>query len=116
MSMATKREITKKFAREYGRASKRAEGRMLDEVSAAMGWSRANARRQLRAAAVRSGHASAVKRKPRARTYGYDTLKVLQLIWTLIGEPCGKYLAPIMVDTLATLERFGELEPVTSRL
>ena len=114
--MATKREITKKFAREYGRASKRAKGRMLDEVSATMGWSRANARRQLKAAGERRGPAAAVKRKPRPRTYGYDTLKVLQLIWTLIGEPCGKYLAPIMVESLATLERFGELEPVTSRL
>lgn len=116
MSMSTKKEITKKFGREYARSSKKVKGRLRDEVTAAMGWSRANARRQLRAAAVRSGHASAVKRKPRARTYGYDTLKVLQLIWTLIGEPCGKYLAPIMADTLATLERFGELEPVASRL
>ena len=114
--MSTKKEITKKFGREYARSSKKVKGRLLDEVTAAMGWSRANARRQLRAAAVRSGHASAVKRKPRARTYGYDTLKVLQLIWTLIGEPCGKYLAPIMADTLAKLERFGELEPVASRL
>src|SRR5665811_106027 len=116
LSVATKKEITKKLAREYGRASKKAKGRMLDEVSATMGWSRANARRQLKAAGVRKGHASAVKRKPRPRTYGYDTLKVLQLIWTLIGEPCGKYLAPIMGDTLATLERFGELEPVAGRL
>ena len=114
--MATKREITKKFAREYGRASKKAKGRMLDEVSATMGWSRANARRQLRAAGVRRGPAAAVKRKPRPRTYGYDTLKVLQLIWMLIGEPCGKYLAAIMAESLATLERFGELEPVESRL
>jgi len=116
LSMSTRREITKKFGREYARSSKKAKGRLLDEVMATMGWSRANARRQLRAAAVRKGHASAVKRKPRPRTYGYDTLKVLQLIWTLIGEPCGKYLAPIMGDTLATLERFGELEPVAGRL
>ena len=54
--------------------------------------------------------------QPRPRTYGYDTLKVLQLIWMLTGEPCGKYLAAIMVESLATLERFGELEPVASRL
>ena len=65
---------------------------------------------------MRKGPASTAKRKPRPRTYGYDTLKVLQLIWTLIGEPCGKYLAPIMADTLATLERFGELKPVAGQL
>ena len=85
---------------------------MLDEMSATMEWSRTNARRQLKRAAVRKGPASAAKRKPRPRTYGYDTLKVLQLIW----EPCGKYPAPIMVDTLATLERFGELEPGADQL
>src|SRR5664279_5981896 len=116
LSMSTRREITKKFGREYARSSKKAKGRLLDEVMATMGWSRANARRQLRAAAVRKGHASAVKRKPRPRTYGYDKLKVLQLIWTLIGEPCGKYLAPIMGCLLYTLERFGELKPVAGRL
>ena len=55
-------------------------------------------------------------RRPRPRTYGYDTLKVLVQVWTLIGEPCGKYLAPIMADSLAQLEAFAELEPVIDRL
>ncbi len=114
--MATKKEITKIRAREYRRASKKEKGKILDELTATMGWSRANARRQLAAAGRRKGPASAVARRPRPRTYGYDTLKVLQLIWTLIGEPCGKYLAPIMAQTLASLERFGELKPVSGRL
>ena len=109
--MSTKREITKKLALEYARSPKRAKGRMLDEVTATMGWSRANARRQLKAASVRKGHASAVKRKPRPRTYGYDTLKVLQLIWTLIGEPCGKYLAPIKHPLLQGVHQTGARPP-----
>ena len=71
--MATRHEITKKYAKEYERASKKGKGRVLDELVTVTGWSRANARR--------------------ARTYGYDTLKVLIEVWTLIGEPCGKYLA-----------------------
>jgi hypothetical protein len=116
LSMATKREITKQKAREYERASKKEKGRILDELAATIGWSRANARRQLKAAGKRKGPASAVERKPKPRTYGYDTLKVLQLVWTLSGEPCGKYLAPIMVDMLESLERFGELKPVEHRL
>ncbi len=37
-------------------------------------------------------------------------------MWALIGEPCGKYLAPIMAPTLAQLETFGELEAVADRL
>ena len=89
---------------------------MLDELVAVTGWSRANARRATAAAGKRRGPARAVQRKQRARTYGYDTLKVLIEVWTLIGEPCGKYLAPIMAATLAQLEAFGELDKVAGRL
>ena len=114
--MATRHEITKKYAREYGRASKKDKGRVLDELVAVTGWSRANARRAIVAAAKRKGPARAVRRRPRTRTYGYDTLKALIEVWTLIGEPCGKYLAPIMTATLAQLEAFGELGKVADRL
>ena len=37
-------------------------------------------------------------------------------MWALIGEPCGKYLAPIMAPTLAQLEAFGGLGKVAERL
>ncbi|MEO8828385.1 transposase family protein [Lapillicoccus sp.] len=114
--MATRHEITKRYAKEYARASKKGRGRMLDELVAVTGWSRANARRATAAAAKRRGPARAAQRKPRARTYGYDTLKVLVEVSTLIGEPCGKYLAPIMAATLAQLEAFGELDKVAGRL
>ncbi len=89
---------------------------MLDELMGPTGWSRANARRAVAAAGRRRGPARAVVRKPRAPTYGYDTLKVLIEVWTLIGEPCGKYLAPIMAATVAKLEAFGELGAVQDRL
>ena len=88
----------------------------MDELVAVTGWSRANARRAITAAAKRKGPARSVRRKPRARTSGYDTLKVLIEVWTLIGEPCGKYLAPIMAATVAQLEAFGELDQVAGRL
>ena len=45
--MAARREITKKYAREYQRATKKDKGRMLDELCGATGWSRANARRAI---------------------------------------------------------------------
>jgi len=80
------------------------------------GWSRANARRAIAAASKRRGPARAVVRKPRAATYGYDTLKVLIQVRTVLGEPCGKYLAPIMEASLAQLEGFGELDQVAARL
>ena len=37
VSMSTKREITKKYARGYGSESKKARGRMLDELAATTG-------------------------------------------------------------------------------
>ena len=116
LTMAARREITKKYARTYASAAKKDKGRMLDELVAVTGWSRANTRRAIATAAKRKGSARAVVRKPRAPTYGYDTLKVLIEIWTLVGEPCGKYLAPIMASTLAQLEAFGELAAVAGRL
>ena len=64
LSMAARKEITKKYAREYVKATKKDRGR-------------------------RKGAARTQVRKPRAPTYGYDVLKVLIEVWTLIGEPCG---------------------------
>lgn len=110
MSMSARREITKKHAAEYARASKKAKGVMLDQLVATTGWSRANARRALTAAKARNGPARAVKRKPRGVTYGYDTLKLLIQIWSLAGRPSGKYLAATMGIWLPKLEQHGELD------
>ena len=49
--MAARREITKKYALAYQRASKKDKGRLLDELVAVTGWSRANARRAVGTAA-----------------------------------------------------------------
>ena len=114
--MATKRELTKVYAREYQRASKKTKGVMLDELCAATGWSRVNARRAIRQALARKGRAGQQPRKPRPRKYSYDALKVLEQVWTLSGEPCGKYLAPVMGDTLERLLRFRELGKVADRI
>ncbi len=75
---------------------------------AEVGWSRANARRQLHNALVRRGPAWAVKRKPRPRSYSYDTVLVLQRVWVIAGQPCGKYLAPAMTATLANMEAHAD--------
>ncbi len=110
LSMTTRREITKKYAREYAIASKKARGRMLDELVAATGWSRANARRQVSVAGKRRGPQRAVRRAPRPRTYGYDTLKLLIDVWMLAGQPSGKYLAATMGIWLPKLIEHGELD------
>lgn len=108
--MSARREITKKHAAEYARASKKAKGVLLDQLVATTGWSRANARRALATALQRKGPAQAVKRRPRPRTYGYDTLKLLIQVWNLAGRPSGKYLAATMSIWLPKLEQFEELD------
>lgn len=114
--MAARREITKKYAAEYGRTDKAGKSRMLDELTSVTGWTRDHARRAIRTAAKRRGPASAVKRRPRPRKYSYDALKVLQEVWLLAGQPSGKYLAAVMGDTLERLVRFGELRRVADRV
>lgn len=79
------------------------------------GGPRDNARRAIRNAFLRRG-ASSQPRKTRGRKYSYDTLKVLIEVWTLVGEPCGKYFAAIMEDCLTRLVRHGELKRVVARL
>ncbi|WP_235681272.1 integrase catalytic domain-containing protein [Tomitella gaofuii] len=107
LSMAARAEITAKYARQYARASKKDKGRLLDGVVAVTGWSRDNARRQLRTAA--KPRPARPRRRRRPRKYSYDALKVLQRVWAFSGYECGKYLAVAMPTLLDSLERHGEL-------
>jgi transposase InsO family protein len=112
--MASRAEITSKYAKAYVKASKKDKGLILDQVMSVTGWSRDNARRRLAEAAKRlpgTGRGVAARpRKPRAPKYSYDALKVLQRVWAASGGQCGKYLGASMALQLDGLERHGELE------
>jgi hypothetical protein len=114
LSMASRAEVTTKYARAYVKASKKDRGLILDQVMSVTGWSRDNARRRLAGAARRPpgvGRSVAVRsRKPRTPKYSYDARKVLQRVWAASGGQCGKYLASSMVLQLDGLQRHGELE------
>jgi hypothetical protein len=114
LSMASRAEITTKYAKAYVKASKKDKGLILDQVMSVTGWSRDNARRRLAGAAKRppgTGRSVAARpRKPRAPKYSYDALKVLQRVWAASGGQCGKYLGASMALQLDGLERHGELE------
>lgn len=73
LSMASRAEVTNRFARAYAKASKKDKGRVLDQVAEVTGWSRDNARRRLVAAATSppgAGRQVAVRpRKPRSPKY-----------------------------------------------
>ncbi|WP_245542991.1 integrase [Ruania albidiflava] len=113
--MASRAEITTRYAKAYGRASKKDKGRVLDEVVAVTGWSRDNARRRLVAAAKRAPGAgrevARVGRRKRADKFSYDARRVLARVWAASGGQCGKYLAASMALQLQALERHGELVP-----
>jgi hypothetical protein len=117
--MASRAEVTTRFAKAYAKAGKTDRGRILDQVVAVTGWSRDNARRRLTAAAQRppgAGRQIASRpRKPRSPKFSYDALKVLQKVWAASGGQCGKYLAASMRIQLDGLERHGELAFGTSR-
>lgn len=114
--MSARREITKKYAREYAKVDKIGKGRLLDALVQTTGWSRDHARRAIRQAALRRGAAGAQPRKRRPRKYSYDALIVLQEVWRLTGAPSGKYLAAVMEDQLGRLVRFNELVKVKERV
>ena len=113
--MTARREITKKYARQYAKAGKADKGALLDALVATTGWTRDHARRAIRVASARHGPAAAVVRKPRPRKYSYDALVVLQEVWRLAGQPPGNYLVVVMDDTLERLVRFRELGKVADR-
>ena len=108
--MGARREITKKHAAEYSKASKKVKGVMLDQLVATTGWSRANARRALTAAGKRRGPARTARRTPQSPTYGYDTVKLLIQVWNLAGRPSRKYLAAPMGLWLPKLGQHSELD------
>ena len=110
--MASRVEITSRYAKAYRKVGKAEKGRILDEVVSVTGWSRDNARRRLVAAARAPGRGRVVARwarKPRSAKFSYDTVKVLQRVWAASGGQCGKYLVVSMQIQLDGLERHDEL-------
>lgn len=101
--MASRAEITAKYARGYRSGSKKDKGRLLDEVVAVTGWSREGARRRLAAAA--RPRPAGPRRRHRSRKYSMEALKVLQRVWAFSSGECGKYLAASMNVLVDALER-----------
>ncbi|MCF2573345.1 integrase, partial [Brevibacterium sp. UCMA 11754] len=110
--MATRAEITTKYARQYKKASKKNKGAVLKEVVAVTAWTRDNARRRLTQAAKHppgpGRQVTKQHRKPRSRKYSYDAVKILQRVCDL-GRPVRKYLHATMRILLDLLEAHHEL-------
>lgn len=107
LSMAEKQAITKEMARRYVRATKKQRAMMLDELCALTGYNRSYAARRLRARAC--GSAPPARKRARPRIYTSELLPALRKVWATLDHLCGKRLAAVMQNTIAALERHGEL-------
>jgi hypothetical protein len=98
-----RQELTKSKANEYRQASKKRKGEILDILCEDTGWSRDNARRQLRRAYLRPPRRFQPDKKVRTHKYSKRAKQVLANAWVLSGCCCGKYLKSQITDGL--LER-----------
>jgi hypothetical protein len=105
MSASTVMEIVKRKGKEYRRARKAEKGRILDEVERLTGYHRKSlVRLFLRG----GGRRSTAIRQKRGRKYE-AVLPQLRMLWGVSFYACGKRLAPIVPELLASLTRFGEI-------
>lgn len=104
--MGARREVLAAVAERY-RASGRAEkGRILDELTATMGWHRKHAVRALRAKIQ-----PASERKPSEQRYGATIKDALVALWEASDRVCGKRLKVMIPVLLPALVEHGRLRP-----
>lgn len=103
MSTQTKDEVMPKLIRRYLSAGREHKSKLIDEAVALLGYHRKAAIRALRREPVPAGPPAIVTGRPRE----YDPHKlrpVLRAIWTTASFPCGRRLAGMMGDWLASYE------------
>lgn len=104
--MAEKHAVTRRLAEAYRRAGKREKGEILDTLCSLSGYSRDHAGRPLRAGPPPK---QPRRRRSRPRTYDAEVLFALRKVWSTLDGACGKRVAAVMPETVAAMERFGEL-------
>jgi len=102
-----RQELTRSKALEYRRASKKKKGVILDRLVEDTGWSRDNARRQLR----HFLNAPVKKRRPKSLKYSVRSRQILANAWILSGCACSSYfVAQISDGVLGRLISHKELK------
>lgn len=111
LTMKERRAVTAVMRARYGRASKKVKGRLLDELVGLTGYNRWYAVWLLRSQGVRpEGQRRRVEPRRRARVYDAAVLSALRRVWAIMDCICGKRLAAVLPETIAVLERHGELK------
>ena len=107
MSMAS----LETYRRRYALAGRGWKTRILDEVCAMEGWTRKHAIKVLRRKVRRQAE------PPRGRkpTYGPEVAGMLEEIWLLMDQPCGKLMAPGLPQWIDSYERRHGALPIKMR-
>jgi hypothetical protein len=103
MSTQTKNEVINKLRRRYLSAGREHKKKLIDEAVALLGYHRKAAIRALRRAHLPQRAPGIVTGRP--REYDSQELRpVLRTIWDAANYPCGRRLAGMMGDWLASYE------------
>ena len=124
LTMREKKALTAEIQDRYGKATKKARSKILDEFTATTGYNRNYAARILRLKVGKVigytkidgrkikyviGKRKKKKRK-KPRIYTYDVFLALRKIWTIFDFICSKRLAPFMAEAVEKLEAHKEIE------
>jgi hypothetical protein len=106
MSFLSKRELLAQVAPRYAEAGRLRKSAILDEFTAATGYSRKYAVRLL----AKTPAAPKPIRRPREPHYGPAVQDALRMAWAATNYICAKRLVPFLPDIVESLERFGHLD------
>ena len=89
------------YRRRYAQAGREWKARLLDEVCTMEGWSRKHAIKVMR----RKVRGQVKPLRGRKKTYGPEVARMLEKLWLLMDQPCGKLMASGLPLWLASYER-----------
>ena len=89
------------YRRRYTQAGRKWKTHLLNEVCEMEGWTRKHT--------IKVMHWRESKKNPswrgRPKTYGPEVSRMLEKLWLLMDQPCGKLMAPGLPNWLASYER-----------
>lgn len=124
LNMRQKKAITKELKARYNRATKKENGKILDEFTALTGYNRCYAswvlkiKKEKVVGYMTSGirrlkfvlKKKKKKKRKRPKIYTYDVFLALKRIWAVFDFICSKRLAPFMAEAVAKLETHKEID------
>ena len=119
LTMKERQSVTAVVAARYRRTGKKGKKTILNEFTQVTGYNRSYAALVLRAWGKRVrinnklvlvGDGRKKIRRDRPRVYDDNVLCALKKIWMIMDCICGKRLAPVLGELIATLKQHGEIE------